>query len=73
MGSTIFANVKSDRQFSASTGLNKVEFYELLSSYEEVEAPVRDWQKQTKGVDLSLARSELRLLFVLYYLKTYPS
>ena len=73
MSSTIFENVKNDRQFSASTGLNKVEFYELLYVYEKAEAQTTDWQKNTKGVDLSLATSELSLFFVLYYLKTYPS
>ena len=73
MLATIFENVKNDRQFSASTGLHKVEFYELLYVYEEVEAQERDWQKNTKGTDLSLSTSELRLFFVLYYLKAYPS
>ena len=29
--------------------------------------------KNTKGTDLSLSTSELRLFFVLYYLKAYPS
>ena len=47
MLATIFENVKNDRQFSASTGLHKVEFYELLYVYEEVEAQERDWQKKT--------------------------
>lgn len=41
--------------------------------YEEIESQRTDWQKNTKGVDLSLATSELRLFFILYYLKTYPS
>lgn len=73
MHSTIFENVKNDRQFSASTGLSKVEFYELLYAYEEVEGQRTSWQQNTKGADLTLATSELRLFFVLYYLKTYPS
>lgn len=73
MSATIFKNVKNDRQFCSSTGLSKVEFYELLYVYEQVEAQEKDWQENTKGADLSLATSELRLFFVLYYLKTYPS
>lgn len=34
---SLFSNVKSDREFSATTGLSKVEFYELVYEFEEVE------------------------------------
>lgn len=33
----LFSNVKSDHEFSATTGLSKVEFYELVYEFEEVE------------------------------------
>jgi hypothetical protein len=69
----LFSNVKSDRQFSATTGLSKVEFYELVYEFEEVECEQRAERLASGGRKEVLADGAQRLFLILYYLKTYPS
>ncbi len=69
----LFSNVKSDRQFRATTGLSKVEFYELVYEFEEVECEQRAERLASGGRKEVLADGAQRLFLVLYYLKTYPS
>jgi hypothetical protein len=69
----LFSNVKSDRQFSATTGLSKVEFYELVYEFEEVESEQKAERLATGGSKEVLADGAERLFLVLYYMKTYPS
>ncbi len=69
----LFSNVKSDRQFNATTGLSKVEFYELVYEFEEVECEQRAERLASGGRKEVLADGAQRLFLVLYYLKTYPS
>ncbi len=69
----LFSNVKSDRQFNATTGLSKVEFYELVYEFEEVECEQRAKRLASGGRKEVLADGAQRLFLVLYYLKTYPS
>ena len=69
----LFSNVKSDRQFNATTGLSKVEFYELVYEFEEVECEQRAERLASGGRKEVLADGAQRLFLILYYLKTYPS
>lgn len=69
MGSSIFKNVKTDRQYSASTGLTKAEFEALYEYFEEYYKPkpllLIGRSKQSQFQDKREA-----LFFILYYLKT---
>jgi hypothetical protein len=69
----LFSNVKSDRQFNATTGLSKVEFYELVYEFEEVESEQKAERLASGGRKEVLTDGAQRLFLVLYYLKTYPS
>ena len=70
---SLFSNVKSDREFSATTGLNKVEFYELVYEFEAIEAEVRSSRLSAGGRKEVLIDGAQRLFLILYYLKAYPS
>jgi hypothetical protein len=70
---SLFSNVKTDREFSATTGLSKVEFYELVYEFEEVEAQQKAERLASAGRKEVLADGAERLFLVLYYMKTYPS
>lgn len=69
---TIFSNVKTERQMSASTGLSNLEFEELHKKYTVLESQLTRWQENTKGEALHLDSPRLRLFFILYYLRNYP-
>ena len=69
----LFSNVKSDREFSATTGLSKVEFYELVYEFEETEAQQKAERLATGGRKQVLSDAAGRLFLILYYMKTYPS
>ncbi len=68
----LFSNVKSDREFSATTGLSKVEFYELVYEFEEAEAEVRSARLSAGGRKEALLEGYERLFLLLYYMKAYP-
>ena len=70
---TIFENVKSDRQFSASTGFDKEQFYDLVFEYDETEAQFFKGGLLPDSLPRSLQKVEERVFFTLYYLKVYPS
>jgi hypothetical protein len=70
---SLFSNVKSDREFSATTGLSKVEFYELVYEFEEEEAQLKAERLATAGRKEVLTDGAERLFLVLYYMKNYPS
>ncbi len=70
---SLFSNVKSDREFSATTGLSKGEFYELVYQFEEVEAQQKAERLATGGRKEVLTDGAERLFFLLYYMKDYPS
>lgn len=68
---SIYENLKNDRQYSASTGLNQVKFEELYQEFKQHFVP-----KKNNILTQELPRfHEAReaLFFVLFYLKTYPS
>jgi hypothetical protein len=69
----LFSNVKSDREFGATTGLSKVEFYELVYEFEEVECEQKAERLASGGRKEVLSEGSERLFLLLYYLKTYPS
>lgn len=71
--STIFGNVKSDRQFSAATGFDKGQFYDLVFEYDETETRFIEDGLLPGSFPLSLQTVEERVFFTLYYLKVYPT
>jgi hypothetical protein len=69
----IFSNVKTDRQFCATTGYTKRQFYDLVYEFDKTEQqlfrePLINYQPQKV-----LSNVEERLFFTLYYLKVYPT
>lgn len=68
--SSIFQNVKTDREFSASTGLTRSQFSDLVIKYIETEY---GYTAPPVEGSAGYERSEERLFMVLYYLKTYLS
>ena len=70
---TIFENVKSDRQFSASTGYDKEQFYDLVFEYDETESLFIGGGLLPAELPKALQKVEERLFFTLYYLKVYPT
>lgn len=68
--SSIFQNVKTDREFSASTGLTQSQFSDLVIKYIETEY---GYASPPEEGSAGYGRSEERLFMVLYYLKTYLS
>ena len=66
--SSIYSNVKNDRQFSASTGLKRQEFYDLLDVFKLYYVPkIQPIQGCSTPV---LTDAGEALFFMLYYLKT---
>ena len=63
---SLFSNVKTDREFSATTGLSKVAFYELVYEFEEVEAQQKAERLATGGRKEVLKDGAERLFVVLY-------
>ncbi len=71
--STIFENVKTDRQFSATTGFTKVEFYDLVFEYDLTEAQFLEGGNLPPNFPATLQKVEERVFFTLYFLKVYPT
>ena len=68
---SIYENLKTDRQYSSSTGLNKAKFEELHQTFSQYFVP-----KKTNSLTKVAPRftdSREALFFVLYYLKVYPT
>jgi hypothetical protein len=69
--SSIYENLKNDRQYSASTGLNEPKFNELYAEFAQHFIP-----KKINVITGELPRfyyPREALFFVLFYLKTYPT
>jgi hypothetical protein len=62
----LFWNVKSDLEFSATTGLSKVEFYELVYEFEEVESQQKAERLASGGRKEVLTEGSERLFLLLY-------
>lgn len=71
--STIFENVKTDRQFSATTGFTKVEFYDLVYEYDLTETQFIEGGNLPPNFPATLQKVEERVFFTLYFLKVYPT
>ena len=78
---SIYSNVKTDRDFLVSTGVNKTDFLMLLCEFEQIESQIRtSFPSCTKAehdttlpsVEI-LDSPEIRLFFVLFYLKNDPT
>lgn len=70
---TIFENVRTDRQFSATTGFDKVQFYDLVFEYDETEHQFLEKGLLPSTFPKTLQKVEERVFFTLYYLKVYPT
>lgn len=68
---SIYENLKNDRQYSASTGLNKDKFNELFTAFATHYKP-RNNNAATGQAPL-FTDSREALFFILFYLKTYPT
>ncbi len=71
--STIFTNVKTDRQFSATTGFTKIQFYDLVYEFDQTEQDLFGERLTNYQPTKVLSNVEERLFFTLYYLKVYPT
>jgi hypothetical protein len=71
--STIFENVRTDRQFSATTGYTKVQFYDLVYEYDETENQFCESGLLPSNFPTTLEKVEERVFLTLYYLKVYPT
>lgn len=69
MGTSIYTNVKNDRQYSASTGLKKEEFDALYKVFEKHYETKEILQIGEEKQSLFQEKREA-LFFILYYLKT---
>lgn len=72
MPSTIYLNLRTDRQYKASTSLSLVEFNQLYALFE----PYYEPKKQLLHVaetPVLLADKREALFFILHYLKAYPT
>ncbi|MGB3616486.1 MAG: transposase family protein [Catalinimonas sp.] len=66
----LFENVHNDRQFLATTGLDKADFKALLTKFEQAVSRAPEQRPGPEGCLTSLA---CELFFGLFYLKTYPT
>ena len=66
----LFSNVRNDRQYLATTGLNKAEFDQLLVHFQQTLDRSPEHRPGPEGCLTSVASE---LFFGLFYLKTYPS
>lgn len=69
--SSIYHNLKNERQFSASTGLTKAEFEELFTVFEPLYQPRKNNLITNREAALSDPREAL--FFILHYYKSYPT
>lgn len=69
----IFQNVKTDRQFSSTTGFTKIQFYDLVYEFDKTEELIKEGKPNFHEPSKIIKTVEERLFFVLYYLKTYPT
>ena len=71
--SSIFLNVKTDRQFSATTGFTKIQFYDLVYEFDQTEQTLFGERLTNYQPTKVLSKVEERVFFTLYYLKVYPT
>lgn len=69
---SIFLNLRTEKQYKASTGLNKKQFNELLSVFEKYYQPKKKSPIKNTLPPVLTDKSEA-LFFVLHYLKSYPT
>lgn len=68
---SIYHNLKTERQYSASTGLTKAKFDLLADIFKQYYVPKP--ANLISKLPAVLTDSNEALFFILYYLKTYPS
>lgn len=72
MPSTIFINLRTDRQYKASTGLSLVEFDHLYVLFDPYYVP-KEQLAHLAGTPVLLSDKREALFFILHYLKAYPT
>lgn len=69
---SIYENLRTNRQYSASTGLNKIEFENLEKEFSKVYQPKKTLENGEKKQPV-LTNTKEALFFILFYLKTRPT
>jgi Helix-turn-helix of DDE superfamily endonuclease len=69
---SIFNNLRTDRQYKASTGLSKAEFEELYAVFEKLYIP-KTANPYTSNHPPVLTDKKEALFFILHYYKSYPT
>ena len=72
MSSTIYLNLRTDRQYKASTGLSLTEFNSLYDLFQRYYEPKQQLLHLVNKPVL-LADKKEALFFILHYLKAYPT
>lgn len=68
---TIFDNLQNERQYLASTGLNKADFEKLHQVFAQYYKPKNNNDISNKAALLTCSREAL--FFILFYFKSYPT
>lgn len=72
MRSSIYQNVKTDREYRSATGLSKAQFEQLAVKFKEYYQVV-EWEfPENFGQERAIKQAEEGLFLVLFYLKSYP-
>jgi hypothetical protein len=72
MRSSIYQNVRTDREYRSATGLSKAQFEQLAVKFKEYYQVV-EWEfPQNFGHERAIKQAEEGLFLVLFYLKSYP-
>lgn len=72
MKTSIYNNIKNDKEFKASTGLKKSEFDALLNIFKKLYIPKKE--KPYEGCPETALRDPAEaLFFILHYYKAYPT
>lgn len=72
MSSTIYLNLRTDRQYKASTGLSLTEFNSLYDLFQRYYEP-KQQLLHLANKPVLLADKKEALFFILHYLKAYPT
>lgn len=72
MASSIYQNVRTDRQYKAATGLSLVEFDLLYEQFKAFYVP-KEQLLHLAAEPVLLANKREALFFILHYLKAYPT
>lgn len=72
MASTIYTNLRTDRQYRAATGVSMLEFEAIYGEFQRYYEP-KQQLPHLSGKIVLLADKREALFFILHYLKAYPT